>query len=320
MTIELRQRGRGMARFGPFMLRRAARKELDGALDGLSRAACDEARAGVLGLGRAGGRARRCPSTPSRSCATSSASPATSSTGRWRSRTCGCASRRSTPRCARRLEEIDGRRPRRPRGARAALPRQVLPRPARPARGRLRGRARRRRGARRTTTRCSPCCRRATRRAWRSCRSAAARAWSAASSRCAGRSARWSRSTSARMDALLAVDERSLTAALAARPAAARGGPRARRPRAHARPRAAELRVGDGRRLRGHALGRPGLDRARADRREPVAVRCRDAARRAGHARRARRAPPGPTLRQLVAGSRGRARRDHRRDRCACTG
>jgi carbon monoxide dehydrogenase subunit G len=38
VTIELRQRGRGMARFGRFMLRRAARKEVDGALDGLARA------------------------------------------------------------------------------------------------------------------------------------------------------------------------------------------------------------------------------------------------------------------------------------------
>jgi uncharacterized protein YndB with AHSA1/START domain len=39
VTIELRQRGRRMARFGSFMLRRAARKELEGALDGLARAA-----------------------------------------------------------------------------------------------------------------------------------------------------------------------------------------------------------------------------------------------------------------------------------------
>ena len=39
VTIELRQRGRGMARFGRFMLRRAARKELDGALAGLERTA-----------------------------------------------------------------------------------------------------------------------------------------------------------------------------------------------------------------------------------------------------------------------------------------
>jgi uncharacterized protein YndB with AHSA1/START domain len=39
VTLELRQRGRGLARFGRFMLRRAARKELDGALDGLARTA-----------------------------------------------------------------------------------------------------------------------------------------------------------------------------------------------------------------------------------------------------------------------------------------
>ncbi len=39
VTLELRQRGRGMARFGRFMLRRAAKKELDGALNGLARAA-----------------------------------------------------------------------------------------------------------------------------------------------------------------------------------------------------------------------------------------------------------------------------------------
>ena len=37
VTLELRQRGRGMARFGRFMLRRAARRELDGALDGLAK-------------------------------------------------------------------------------------------------------------------------------------------------------------------------------------------------------------------------------------------------------------------------------------------
>ena len=39
VEIELSQRGRRMARFGSFMLRRAARKELDSALDGLARAA-----------------------------------------------------------------------------------------------------------------------------------------------------------------------------------------------------------------------------------------------------------------------------------------
>lgn len=38
VTLEMRQHGRGMAHFGRFMLRRAARQELDGALDGLARA------------------------------------------------------------------------------------------------------------------------------------------------------------------------------------------------------------------------------------------------------------------------------------------
>ena len=38
VTLELRQRGRGWARFGGLMLRRAARRELDGALAGLERA------------------------------------------------------------------------------------------------------------------------------------------------------------------------------------------------------------------------------------------------------------------------------------------
>jgi hypothetical protein len=38
VTLELRQRGRGWARFGGFLLRRAARRELDEALDGLERA------------------------------------------------------------------------------------------------------------------------------------------------------------------------------------------------------------------------------------------------------------------------------------------
>jgi uncharacterized protein YndB with AHSA1/START domain len=49
VTIELRQRGRGMARFGRFMLRRAARKELDGALDGLARATSGKRRAASSG-------------------------------------------------------------------------------------------------------------------------------------------------------------------------------------------------------------------------------------------------------------------------------
>jgi uncharacterized protein YndB with AHSA1/START domain len=38
VTLEVRQRARGWARFGGMMLRRAARRELDGALDGLAKA------------------------------------------------------------------------------------------------------------------------------------------------------------------------------------------------------------------------------------------------------------------------------------------
>jgi len=38
LALELRQRGRGWSRFGGFMLRRAARRELDAALDGLEAA------------------------------------------------------------------------------------------------------------------------------------------------------------------------------------------------------------------------------------------------------------------------------------------
>jgi uncharacterized protein YndB with AHSA1/START domain len=38
LTLELRQAPRGFARFGGFMLRRAGRRTLDGALDGMARA------------------------------------------------------------------------------------------------------------------------------------------------------------------------------------------------------------------------------------------------------------------------------------------
>ncbi len=96
-----------------------------------------------------------------------------------------------------------------------------------------------------------------------------------------------------------------------ARHAAARGRPGAGRARAHPRPRAAELRVGDGRRLRRDALGGPGLDRPRPDRREPARRPLRDAARRAGDAGR-----PGDGGGTGAAparrGLRGRARRHHR--------
>ena len=92
---------------------------------------------------------------------------------------------------------------------------------------------------------------------------------------------------------------------LRARRAAAGGRPRARRPRAHARAPAAELRVGDGRRLRRHPLGRarPRPGTAGSTRTSsPCASR-----RRSASWRPATRRPSaaGPELRQLVAGSEG---------------
>ena len=126
-------------------------------------------------------------------------------------------------------------------------------------------------------------------------------------------SRRSSRSTSGGMDRVMAVDERSLTAVLE---------PGLRLPeaeralRAHglrARARAAELRVGDGRRLRRDPLGRPGLDRARAHRR----ARRRAALRDAGRASWRRSDAPGERRRAGAARARARlgggARRDHAR-------
>ena len=218
---------------------------------------------------------------------------------RWRSTTCGCAAGARPPARARGWRRSsapthvrDDREARVLRCRGKSLPRPAAPSapatasdapdavvaPGRPRRG-AGGAAGVRRGGRRG---------RAVRRRHERRRRR--------SSRERGRLRRaWSRSTSARMDRRRSsVDERSLTAVLEPGHPAARGRPRARRARPHARPRAAELRVGDGRRLRGDPLGRPVVDRARADRRRTSsAVRLRDAARGAGHARRARDAPPG---------------------------
>ena len=118
-------------------------------------------------------------------------------------------------------------------------------------------------------------------------------------------------------DALVSLDLGRLDRVLVGRPAvadrglraghpAARGRRGAARARAGARPRAAELRVGDGRRLRGDALGRPGLDRARAHRRAGAsALECVTPVGVAGDAGRARAPRPGPSLRELVLGSEG---------------
>ena len=119
------------------------------------------------------------------------------------------------------------------------------------------------------------------------------------------------------LDRLVSVDERSLTAVLE---------PGLRLPEADralgahgltARARAAELRVGDGRRLRGDALGRPVLDGARADRRERRRRALRDAGRRSGDARRAATAAPGRRCASSSSAPRARSARSPR-SRCAC--
>ena len=102
------------------------------------------------------------------------------------------------------------------------------------------------------------------------------------------------------------------------RDAAARGRPRAGAARLHARAHAAELRVGDGRRLRGDALGRPVLDRARADRGERRRAALRDAGGRAddaGGAGDGRRAGAQAARDRLG----GRAGGDHRASGCGST-
>ncbi len=263
-----------------------------------------EARAGVLGLGRAGGGAVAARARRRTSCATSSASPARSWTGRSRSRTCGCASRRSTRRCAagsRRSPATSAPTARRACCAAAASPTSTCS-PSAPATARTRPT---RSWRRPTTTRCSPCCRRATRPG------VAVVPFGGGTSVVGGLEP-----LRGPFGALISLDlgadgraarrRRALAHRDArARAAAAGGRPRARRPRAHARARAAELRVGDGRRLRRHPLGRPGLDRARPDRREPRSP-CASRPRSATLATRdAPASAAGPELRQLVAGSEG---------------
>ena len=100
-------------------------------------------------------------------------------------------------------------------------------------------------------------------------------------------------------------------------PAAARARPRARRPRPAPGARAAELRVGDGRRLRGDALGGPGLDGLRPLRRAR-GRRC-GARRPPASWRRStpRRAPPGPTCARSCSARRARSARSPS-SCCAC--
>ena len=91
-----------------------------------------------------------------------------------------------------------------------------------------------------------------------------------------------------RLEGLLSFDERSHTAWLAGGTRLPEADHALAPPRLHARPHAAELRVGDGRRLRRDALGGPVLDGPRADRGQRRRAALRHAGRRAGHAGRAR--------------------------------
>ena len=87
------------------------------------------------------------------------------------------------------------------------------------------------------------------------------------------------------------------------------------RARPHARPLPAELRVRDGRRLRRHALGRARPRPATgASTSSCVGAALRGAGRRARAAADCPASAAGPSLRELLVGLRGRARRDHERD------
>ena len=130
-------------------------------------------------------------------------------------------------------------------------------------------------------------------------------------SRTAGGSTRWSRSTSGGWTALESRRRESLTAVFEPGMRLPEADRALGAARADARARPAELRVGDGRRLRRDALGRPGLDRPRPDRRATcVALRCATPARRARHPGRAgdRRRAGAASARDRL---RGRAGRDH---------
>ena len=135
VTLTVEQRARGTAKLGGFMVRRATARRLDEALV-RPRGGAVDARAGLLGLGRAGVGARAARARRRRSCARRWACPAAWSRRRCRSRRVVAArAARCRRRCGSELEAIGVDGARRPRSARAALPRQELPRPAGPARG-----------------------------------------------------------------------------------------------------------------------------------------------------------------------------------------
>ena len=292
-----RQRGRGLRLPGRAGVPRRAREARRLRRPARCRTT-SEARTGLLGLGRAGGGARRCPSTRTRCCARSWGSPAAWSRGRSRWRTCsrrpalaaGCASgSRSWPRCATTA--------RRACCAAAASPISTCWRSA-PATASGAGRGRGARGCAQASRRC---CGRAPRRASPWCRSAAGRASSAGS---AGERPYVSRSTSAGWTAC----SWSTRARGWRSSSPGSGCPRPTRrcapARARARPRAAELRVGDGRRLRGDALGgQTSTGHGRIDE-QVVALECVTPSGSLATLD-APASAAGPALRELVLGSEG---------------
>ena len=291
--LDVHQKPVGWARFGGVMLRRAARTQLDDALERAGRAG------GGRGVSREGvfwgwGEAGAGPSLPDQaraSCAPLWASRAPWCRGRWRSRRCGCGTRRCRARCARGWRRSWGRGTsattrRRASGAAAASPISTCCASARAT----------------ARTRPTRWWRRATRDEAQQVIYACSEEGVAVVPYGGGTSVVGGlEPLRGRYGALISLDlgpaggarvlRRALAHRVAARRDAAAGGrPRARAPRLHARPHAPELRVGDGRRLRRDALGGPVLHGPRAHRGQ----RGRGALRHAGRASWPRWPCPGP--------------------------
>ena len=140
-----------------------------------------------------------------------------------------------------------------------------------------------------------------------SCRSAAARASSAAWTRTPATHTRVIALDLARTAALLGPRRDIAAGHLRRRHHRPAGRGAAGRPRLHARPLPAELRVRLDRRLRGDPLERPGLARLRTLRRPRPRPAHRDPGRRAAARPRARRAPPDPICASCSSARRARS-------------
>ena len=302
------------------MLRRAARQASSTRRSTASSGRCDEARAGVLGLGRAGRGAVAARARRARSCARRSASTARSCERpvaledvRLREPALDPAVRRAAGGDRRRR-----RGPRRPRGARAALPRQVLPRPAGAARRRVRGRARRGRGARRPR-----------RRRWRSLQACAEAGVAVVpfgggtsvvgglEPDCAARSRRWSRSTSGAWTGCSA--STSARSPPCSSPASGCPRPTARSPRTASRSATCRRATSGRRSAAAWRRARPGQASTGHGRIDAnlVAVRCATPLGELATLEVPASAA-GPSLRQRRGRLGGRARRHHAAPRCAC--